>query len=230
MAGHGAVKEVVLAEDVPISLLIELSAGGGERCSEQGPEFLITVDAELTEADGEVDILDGDEVGIKSADCFACFSSGPEGAKGDFEFCEIERNDGSGHEDPRRPALRKDHGSAADVFSALKLSDDILKHARVEAAVSIDSDDDVAISGIEAGISDAGEVLGFFGDESASGALCDFGSVISAAVENDDCFNVTRAEYTGFFDGGEAIGEKFFLVVRGNDDRDFDAKKVRWIL
>lgn len=87
VAGHGTVEEIQVVKNVPVALLIEFSAGGGEGGSEKGPEFLVTVKAELPEAHRKVDILDGDVIGIESANRFTRFTGGPEGAKGDFILC-----------------------------------------------------------------------------------------------------------------------------------------------
>lgn len=91
----------------------------------------------------------------------------------------------------------------------------------MEAAVGIDGDDDVAIGGGEAGISDAGEVFGIFAGNDSSGLAGDFFGAVGAAIEDDDGFDFAGGDFGGFGDGIEAFGEVVFFVMGGDDDGDF---------
>lgn len=100
MAGHGTVEEIEVIENMPIALLVKFSTRGGERGTEKGAEFLVAMDAKLSEADREVDIFYGDEIRIEPSDGFAGITSGPESSEGDFVLRKVECEDGPGGDDP----------------------------------------------------------------------------------------------------------------------------------
>lgn len=97
----------------------------------------------------------------------------------------------------------------------------------MESAVGIDGDDDIALSGCESGIANAGEVLGVFRDQPTSGSLGDLSGAIRAAVQHDKDFDLAGAVLPGFFDRGQATGKKLFLIVSRNDDRNLDGRNLR---
>lgn len=92
----------------------------------------------------------------------------------------------------------------------------------MKAAVGIDGDHDLALGGGEPGIADSGKILGLFVNQPASRLFRDLGGAVGAAIEDDNRFNLARAERTRFLNRGESFRKKLLFVVRGDDDGNFD--------
>jgi len=179
---------------MPVAVLVELSAGCHKRRAPDSAPFFAEGFAIVTEADGEINILDRDEVGIEAVDGIKGFAGGPEGGEGEAVFGEV----GGGHhgaaQDAERPAVGEDHGSAADeVF--LEFFDRDAEEVGVEAGVGIDGDDDLAGGGCEAGVADAGKIFGVFAGDDGTEVAGDLFGAVAAAVEDDDRFDFVRGEF-----------------------------------
>ena len=99
---------------MPVAVLVELSAGCHKRRAPDSAPFFAEGFAIVTEADGEINILDRDEVGIEAVDGIKGFAGGPEGGEGEAVFGEVgDGHHGAAH-DAERPAVGEDHDSAAD--------------------------------------------------------------------------------------------------------------------
>ena len=205
---------------MPVAVLVELAAGGDEGGGPDGAPFFALGSAVGAEAEGEVDVLDRDEVGVESVDRLEGFARGPEGGEGEAIFGKVGDDCDAAADDAEGPAVGEDHRTAAnDVL--LELFDCDAEEVRVESGVGIDGDDDVAGGGGEAGVADTGEVFGVLAGDGGAEVAGDLLGAVGAAVEDDDCFDSVRGNLGGFGDGGESVGEEFFLVVSGDDDGDF---------
>ena len=173
---------------MPVAVLVEFAAGGDEGGGEDGAPLFALGFAVVAEADGEVDVLDRDEVGVEAADCLEGLAGGPEGAEGDAVFGEVGDDHHGAADDAEGPALGDDEGAAADDL-LLEFFHDDAEEVGVEAGVGIDRDDDVSGGGGEAGVADAGEVFGVFVGDDGAGVAGDLLGPVGAAVENDDCFD-----------------------------------------
>jgi len=74
---------------VPVSVLVEFSGGGDEGGGPDGAPFFAKSFSVVAEADGEVDVFDGDEVGVEAIDGGEGFAGGPEGGEREFIFGEV---------------------------------------------------------------------------------------------------------------------------------------------
>jgi len=80
-AVEGAFEKAGVADEVPVAVLVEFSAGGDEWCGPNRAPLFADRFAVVAEPEGEVDVLDGDEVRVEALDRFEGVARGPEGRK-----------------------------------------------------------------------------------------------------------------------------------------------------
>ena len=220
-AGEGAFDKAGVADNVPVAVLVEFAAGGDERGGPDGAPFFVLTLSVPVEAAGEVDILDGDKVGIEAIDGLEGFAGGPEGGVGKAVFGKVGNEHETRRDDAEGPSFGEDKGAAADEFSRGQLFHHDAQEVRVEAGVGIDGHDDIAGGGSKARVADAGEVLGVLAGDGRPGFAGDGLGAVGAAVEHDHGLDLAGADLGRRSHCREASGEVVLLVVGGNDDGDF---------
>ena len=219
-AVKGALEKLTVANEVPVAVLIKFPAGSFKGSGPDRSPLFSLRESVVTESHRKIDIFDRDEFGIETADCFEAFPGRPKGAIGHAVFGEVgDDHHGAGH-DAERPSFRDNECASANDRTFEFFENDAEK-LRVELTISIDGDDDFSRGGRESSIADFSKVLRFFardhGAELSSNLFC----AVSATIENDHGFNVTRADFGCGSHRGESSRKIFLLVVSRDDDGDF---------
>lgn len=175
---------------MPVAVLVEFAARGDKWGGPDGAPLFAEGFSVIAKAEGEVDVFDGDEVGVEAVDRLEGFASGPEGGEGESVFGEVWNDHESAADDAEGPAVGENHGTAADDLSALEFFDRDAEEVWVESGIGIDGDDDVSGGGGEAGVADAGEVFCIFAGDDGTEVACDLLGAVGAAVQDDDGFDL----------------------------------------